>query len=137
MSLWSRLTHAVRSFVERITGAEPEDHAAPYEPDYRDYGRDYDRGERDADTREGASQLPDGWVLVGLYHQGEKTTKIHATDDTDVTDNDIENADALIVWYEDAGEDGYRWVHGATGWDSLADQVERVIVIVSPTGRGE
>lgn len=74
---------------------------------------------------------------MGLYHQGQRTQRIHATDDTDVTDNDIESADALIVWYEDAGEDGYRWIHGASGWDSLADQIDRVIVIVSPAGRGE
>lgn len=117
---------AVRSFVERVTSRAPE----PSEPTYDDDPGGLGTG--DGEDR-GGSRLPDGWVLVGLYHDGEKTTRIHATDDTDVTDSEIHSADALIVWYEDAGGDGYRWVHGATGWDSLADQVERTIVIVSPT----
>lgn len=113
-------------FFDRVGGWEP-----PWEPDEPESPPD------DEDREPGESRLPDGWVLVGLYHEGEKTQKIHATDDTDVTDGEIESADALIVWYEDAGADGYRWVHGATGWDSLSDQVERVIIIVSPAGRGE
>lgn len=131
MKLWARFTRAVRSFVERVTRAAPDEYAREPEPERFDYGyRDPEPDTRDAGE---ASRLPDGWVLVGLYHQGEKTQKIYATDDTDVTDNDIENADALIVWYRDAGEDGYRWVHGAAGWDGLRDYVERTVIIVSPT----
>lgn len=70
--------------------------------------------------------------MVGLYHQGQKTTRIHATDVTVVTDSEIANADALVVQYLPAGEDGYRWVHGARNWRALADQIERVVIVVSP-----
>lgn len=126
MGLLSRFGRAVRTFVARITDRPPP----TFEPPPHGGGgvRDNDDGD------DGGSRLPDGWSVVGLYHEGEKTQKIHATGDTEVTDSDIHEADAIIVWYEDAGDDGYRWVHGATGWDSLADQVDRVIVIVSPAG---
>lgn len=79
------------------------------------------------------SELPPGWVLVGLYHQGEKTTRIHATDATQVTDRDIANADALVVQFLPDGENGYRWIHGAPNWRKLADQIEKVTKVVSPT----
>lgn len=60
-----------------------------------------------------------------------------ATDDTGATDSEISRADAIIVQFTDAGEDGYRWIHGATGWDSVSDQIDRTVKVVSPTGRGE
>lgn len=122
MGLLSRLGARVRGFVARVTSRP----ARTFEPPPHGGG-----GPRDTD---GESRLPDGWSVVGLYHEGEKTQKIHATGDTEVTDSDIHEADAIIVHYGDAGDDGYRWIHGATGWDSLADQIDRVIVIVSPTG---
>lgn len=126
MGFLSRLGRAVRSAVSRVTGRAPEPPPPPDEPDYGGGG-----GGPIYDDDRGDSRLPDGWVLVGLYHDGEKTQRIHATDDTEVTDREIHRADALIVWYEAAGDDGYRWIHGATGWDSLDDQITRTIMVVS------
>ncbi len=117
MSLWGRLKQRARRIIERFT--------EPVPPDYGEGGGG------------GGSLLPDGWAVVGLYHDGEQTNHIHATDDTDITDADIGQADAIIVHYTDAGGDGYRWIHGASGWDSIADQIERVTKVVSPVGRGE
>lgn len=130
MSFLSRLGRAVRGVVARVITRPSRQPPPPYEPGPGGGGPIIREPERE-------SRLPEGWVLVGLYHEGEKTQRIFATDDTEVTDSDIHGADALIVWYQDAGDDGYRWVHGATGWDSLDDQVSRTIVIVSPTGRGD
>lgn len=133
MGLLSRFVARVRSVIDRFT--VPQE--LPPEPDDREVTRG-GRGVRGDDFEDrGASRLPDGWVIAGLYHEGEKTTRISATGDTEATDSDIQEADAIIVHYVDAGGDGYRWIHGATGWDSLSDQIEQVIVIVSPTGRGE
>lgn len=127
MGLLSRLRHATRALVGRLTGRAPEP-PPPFEPP--DYGGGGGGGPiYDDDDRE--SRLPDGWVLVGLYHHGMKTQRIHATDDTEVTDREIHQADAQIVWFEAAGDDGYRWIHGATGWDSLDDQITRTIMVVS------
>ena len=130
-----RAARAIRDFVTRQADTHEEPPAEPREaPEPRGRGRG-----RTGDTfsEPTPSQLPPGWVLAGLYHQGEKTQRIHATDDTEVTDGEIAAADALIVWYEDAGGDGYRWIHGATDWDSLSDQIARTIMVVSPAGRGE
>jgi hypothetical protein len=133
VSLWSRIKQRARSIVRRFTEPEPP----PPSPPSSRGGYDYDREGYDRETGERESLLPDGWVLVGLYHDGEKTSRIHDTDGTEVTDSDIRSADAVIVWYPDAGSDGYRWIHGASGWDSIADQIDRVVTVVSPAGRGE
>ena len=124
MGVFARFGRAIRALVSRVTDRPPP---PPFEPG--DHGGG---GVRDDDP--GESRLPDGWSIAGLYHEGEKTQKIHATGDTEVTDNDIHEADAIIVHYGDAGDDGYRWIHGATGWDSLSDQIDRVITVVSSVG---
>lgn len=136
MSLWGRFRRSARRFVERFT--EP----APREPEPREVPPERepepgDTGGEGPVPPSDASRLPPGWVIAGLYHQGEKTQRISATGDTEVTDNEIQGADAIIVHYVDGGEDGYKWIHGATGWDSLYDQIELTIKIVSPKGTGE
>ena len=123
MSLWSRLRHGVTSLIDRLSGGEP--------PEVSDR-EDREAPRREAETRDHESRLPPGWVLAGLYHEGERhPRKIHATDDTEVTDSEIQEADGLVVWFGDAGGDGYFWIHGATGWDSIADQINRTIKVVS------
>lgn len=119
-------------FTEPATPSRGRGRRRDPEPDYEPGPRGDDYGAADRESR-----LPDGWVLVGLYHEEEKTAKIHATNDTEVTDSEIQHADAIIVHYTDGGEDGYKWIHGASGWDSIADQINRVIKVVSPAGTGE
>lgn len=128
MSLFGRL----RDWISHVLGGsdEPTPTPPPEGPIW-DTPSPPPEGPDEGDIR-GGSELPPGWVLVGLYHQGEPTTRINATGVTDVTDSEIHRADALIVQYVPGGEDGYRWVHGARDWRSLADQIERVIVVVSP-----
>lgn len=122
--------------MERFTEPSPSSRGRGRErepePDYEPGPRGDDYGADDEGSR-----LPPGWVLVGLYHDGEKTAKIHATNDTEVTDSEIHHADAIIVHFTDGGEDGYKWIHGASGWDSIADQIDRVVKVVSPSGTGE
>lgn len=133
MSLWGRFRRTARRLVERFTepsAREPEPRPAPREPEYIE-------STPAPESEDESSRLPDGWVLVGLYHQGEKTQKISATNATEVTDSEIQRADAIIVHYIDGGEDGYKWIHGATGWDSIADQIERTVKVVSPQGTGQ
>lgn len=141
MSWWSRVRETARRIVERFTEPTPEPTPPPApeprEPREPRAPREPVREPREPREPEKESRLPPGWELVGLYHEGEKTQRIHATDDTDVTDGEIQHADALIVHFVDAGDDGYRWIHGATDWDSIADQINRTIIIVSPLGRGE
>lgn len=133
MSLWGRLRRRARRIVDRFTEpAEPErrQQREP-EPSPREPAPEPERATGGLPSTPDDSRLPPGWVLVGLYHEGEKTQRIYATDDQDVTDREIHHADAIIVQYVDAGGDGYRWIHGATGWDSIHDQIERTVKVVS------
>lgn len=135
MRFWSRVGRWVRRTVERFTEPStraPREPREPREPDYEPgpRGDDYGAGDRE-------SRLPNGWVLVGLYHEGEKTQRIHATNATDVTDSEIAHADAIIVQFTDGGDDGYKWIHGASGWDSISDQIVRTVIPTSPKGTGE
>lgn len=136
MSLWSRARARARALVEAAARrfTEPREPSPPREPPREPEREPGIRGEPGEPAE---SRLPPGWVLVGLYHQGEKTEKIHATNDTEATDSEIQRADAIIVHYVDGGEDGYKWIHGATGWDSIADQIERTIKPTSPKGTGQ
>lgn len=135
MSLWGRFRRTVARVVERLTEPAPREPEPPRERERETRDRDTEPARAAPDS--GDSRLPDGWVLVGLYHQGEKTQRIHATNDTEVTDNEIHGADGIIVQYVDGGEDGYKWIHGATGWDSIYDQIERTVKVVSPAGTGQ
>lgn len=132
------MRRGARRFVDRFT--EPlRESPPPREPDREpppEREPDYTGGGGGVSSTPDDSRLPPGWVLVGLYHEGEKTQRIYATDARDVTDNEIQGADAIIVQYVDAGGDGYKWIHGATGWDSIYDQIERTIKKVSPIGKG-
>lgn len=132
MSLWGRARSGIRRFVERFTEPSPPSSPEPREPQPQPEPEpSRGTGARGVPSTPDDSQLPPGWVLVGLYHQGEKTQRIYATDDRDVTDGEIHAADAIIVQYVDAGGDGYKWIHGATGWDSVASQITRTIMVVS------
>lgn len=135
MGLFTRFTNWIGEHLPwRETSPEPTAPPPPDAPE-RDQPPSPPPGEDEGGfTRTPSdSELPPGWVLVGLYHQGEKTTRISATGVTDVTDSQIGRADALVVQYLPAGEDGYRWVHGARNWRSLADQIEKTVIVVSPT----
>lgn len=129
MSFLSRLGRAVRGVVARVITRPSRQPPPPYEPGPGGGGPIIREPERE-------SRLPEGWVLVGLYHEGEKTQRIFATDDTEVTDSDIAHADAVIVQYGPGGSDGYKWIHGADDWRSIADQIEITIIVVSPKGTG-
>lgn len=129
MRRFTRFRRAIARALARVTGA-PRTRRARRDRDSDTFtGGTVDRGD--------GSRLPPGWSLVGLYHHGQATTRIDATGDTEVTDSEISEADALIVWYKDAGADGYRWIHGAPDWDTLADIVDRTIIIVSPVSGAE
>lgn len=139
MSLWGRLRRRARRIVDRFTEPaepEPRPQREPEPSPRREPEPAPEPPSGGLPSTPDDSRLPPGWVVVGLYHEGEKTQRIYATDDRDVTDGEIQGADAIIVQYVDAGGDGYRWIHGATGWDSIHDQINRTIKVVSPAGSG-
>lgn len=132
MSVWKRAARRARRIVDTITDRFTKPSPPPPSRKSRE-----PRPEPSSREPDKTSRLPDGWIVAGLYHDGEKTTRIHATNDTDVTDSEISHADGIIVQYVDGGEDGYKWIHGANGWDSIADQIEITVKVVSPQGTGE
>jgi hypothetical protein len=74
-------------------------------------------------------QLPDGWTIAGLYRQGEGVIDVRGMP---VTDRDVIAADGIVVWYQPAGADGYRWIHGARSIDAVGDLIDKETKVVSP-----
>lgn len=75
-----------------------------------------------------SDRLPDGWAVEGLWDADERKLDRN----TEPTDAEIADADAIVIKYEDDLGTDYRTVHGALDWDALADLIEMVIENDSP-----
>jgi hypothetical protein len=73
-------------------------------------------------------RLPDGWSVEGLWDADERKLEPNS----DPTDGEIADADAIVIKYEDDLGTDYRTVHGALDWDALADLIEQVVEPDSP-----
>lgn len=76
----------------------------------------------------GEDYLPDGWSIEGLWDEDTRTLDHN----WDPTNEQIANADAIVIKYEDELGVDYRTIHGALDWEGIGDLIALVIEEDSP-----
>lgn len=74
------------------------------------------------------SKLPEGWDIDGLWSHGDYI-KSRDLDDRDFSNDEIANADAIIVAWTDPGDEEnveFITLHGADDYDSLYDLLDDI-----------